>query len=411
MDPLNDFTKETNPLIYTMYYHTIHTVPSHGLVFRTMEAQEEDKRAKIVEVIRLLDSGCDPNEMYRGKSAIYYAITIGLHELVDRFLDAGVDIAHVAHIEHSVIYGMIIRISFGTIEERILKEGPLLQKLLLRGADIHMRDADGNTFLHLAQSHINPTMMKLLLDAGLDINSKNNEGRTVLHNCISNWRMETVNVILAAAPDMNARDNAGYTVLYYAIKGLTFMPRVVFEDMPDFTSNITQATLPLIRLLIEAKAATDFIDSDGNSLLHLAMYWGNNDAPYMSYNQSLQKRSDLVALLIECGLDVNARNHLGQTPLMLAVLACDVDSIRHLCAVPGIIRNAHDILRNSALSLAKHGLHQIKFHEDRSIDLVPPMQPLLPQEQPLSRAFAGNENISFIATSDDYTQIIHLITA
>lgn len=405
MDPLN-FTKETNPLIYSMYFNTNQIARS--VLLCPMGAQET-QRAKVIEVNRLLDSGSDPNEMYRGKSAIYYAILLGLHELVDRFLDAGVQVSHAADIEHSVFHAMVTRTYFEKMETRIPKEGLLLQKLLLAGADIHMRDADGNTLLHYAQYHVNPTMIKLLVDAGLDINSKNNEGRTVLHNCISNWRMETINVILAAEPDINARDNAGFTVLYYAIKGIQLdMPR---DAMPESSRYYTRATLDVIRRLIDAKAATDFIDSEGNSLLHLAMYWGYNDKPYMSYHQSLQKRSDLVALLIECGLDANARNHMGQTPLMLAVLACDVDTIRYLCGIPGIVRNAHDIMRNSALSYAEHGLRLSKCHEERSIDLVPPMQPLLPYEQPLSRAVAGNENIPFIATPDDYTQIIHLITA
>ena len=392
---LEPFTKETNPLIWTMYYHTDPAVSSNGLLFRPMYAQEADQRAKVVEVIRLLDSGSNPNETHGGKSAIYCAIMIGLYELVDRFLDAGVDVTHAADMKSSVIDAMTTRHSSNTMEEQILIEGPLLQRLLLAGTDIYMRDAEGNTFLHHAQHHVNPAMMKLLLDAGLDINAKNNEGRTVLHNCIHNWRMETVNVILAASPDMNARDNAGNTALYYAIKGSKFTPDSTFES---------QATLDVIRRLIEANAATDFVDSEGNSLLHLAMHWGYNNMPYLSFHQSMQIRPDLTALLIERGLDVNARNHLGQTPLMLAVQACDVDSIRHLCAVPGIDRAARDILRNSAMYYAQQGLRLIREFEERPIDQVP----LLP---PISRSVAGGNNIPFVATPDDYAQIIELLTA
>jgi ankyrin repeat protein len=259
--------------------------------------------------------------------------------------------------------------------------------LLRAGADINMRDEAGNTFLHFAQHRTNPVVMKILLNAGLDINVKNNEGQTVLHNCIHNWRMETIDVILAAAPDMNARDNAGNTALYYAIKGKKFSPDSECES---------QATLNVIRRLIEANAATDFVDSEGNSLLHLAMNWSENSSNMTYWASKLYSRANLVTLLIERGLHVNARNHLGQTPLMLVIDKGDLDTIRRLCAVPGIDRNARDIMGNTALYRAQQAQMSIG---------TSPVVPISFMQQ-----LANDINYTMTSTHDHYAEIIRLLT-
>jgi len=383
----NPLTKEANPIIWTLYQ--CHD-PSATLASWNVRVQS-NKRAKIAEAIRLLDDGYDPNEKLDDDTAIGIAMWMGLHEVVDRLLTAGADVTHPVGFKNSVIYKWIALSKAN--DDTAPEKGVVLQKLLRAGADLYMRDENGDSFLHAAEKHVNPYAITALVAAGLDINTTNNDGRTVLHHSIHNWRMEALNAVLAASPDVNARDHANYTALSYAIKGLKFM----LGDTTD-----AQATLDVIRRLIEENAATDFIDSEGNSLLHLAMNWGYNKMPYMSFHQTLAIRHELVALLIERGLDVNARNHLGQTPLMLAISACDVDSVRHLCAIPGIDRSARDLMGNTAMKRAILAKTSAEKYETRPVELVPIM--------PLLSRSSHSDSIPFIPTTDHYNTIIELLS-
>lgn len=423
---LNLPTKEANPLIWTMWYYT-DGIARPGLTW--MEHQAVTQRAKVVETIRLLDAGCDPNETHENSTAISVAIMMSFHEVVDKLLEAGADVKHPANFKNSVINKWIGR-THGQIDDAsALRELDVFHKLLHAGADVHMRDENGNTFLHVAQRYVNPYAITALVAAGLDINTPNNDGQTVLHHSLSNWRMEAFNAILAASPNINACDHAGHTALYYAIKG---------SALDDHKC---QATLDIIRRLIEENAATDITDSEGNSLLHLAMCWGYNETPFMSHHQQLAIRHKLVALLIERGLDVNARNHLGQTPLMLAVDICDLESVRHLCAAPGIDLSARDLMGYTAMYRATKALGSIEKYEtcsidlnpnlrfgfrtlskatpcdDRSAELTAPQSPkgrckdLIPDMTPLpltrSRCI---DSIPFTPTIDDYKAMIELLS-
>ena len=382
--------KETNPLIWTLWNYT-DGIARPGLSWS--EHAEITQHAKEAEVIRLLDEGHDPNETFRDTSAISVAIMMRFHDVVDRLLAAGADVRHPANFENSVIYKWIGRTHGQIDDETALRELDVFHRLLHAGADVHMRDENGNSFLHVAQRNVKPHAITALVAAGIDINTQNNDGKTVLHHSIHNWRMEGFNAVLAASPNVNARDHANYTALYYAIKGSRLMPDSPCES---------QATLGIIRRLIEANAATDFTDSEGNSLLHLAMYWGYNEKFFMSFHESLAIRHELVALLIGCGLNVNARNHFGQTPLMLAVDRCDVKSIRHLCAVPGIDLNARDLMRYTAMYRAIRAKEGIVKYETRPMERV--LAPL-----PLTRS-SRHDTIPFIPTTDDYTAIIELLS-
>ncbi len=69
----------------------------------------------------------------------------------------------------------------------------------------------------------------------------------------------------------------------------------------------------------------------------------------------LYSRDELVELLLEQPtIDVNARNALGETPLMLAINMCDLDTIQLLCTRAD--RAAKDIYGCSALDRVKLAL-------------------------------------------------------
>ena len=234
---------------------------------------------------------------------------------------------------------------------------------LLLGEDLHARDNDGNTPLHLGVTGENPAVVNLLLDAGADIAARNNLGTTPLHMVADNAGAEivtalleagsdvsaragdqgtpllfavanrrqysrgpireaAVNVLLEAGSDVNATDSAGMTPLLESLsperrdESLADFPQRLLALGADPTSTDTQGRTPLyvaasvegpevIRALLAAGADPHVLTDQGASVLHAAAAAGS---------------PEVVELLLEAGVDPDSPNDSAQAPLHLAVM-------------------------------------------------------------------------------------------
>ncbi len=337
-----ELNETVNPLIWAIYMN-------HG----------EESPVKEAKVQQLLASGADPNEQFDGKSALYYAVKEKLLEIVKILLAAGADINTPAEFENTVLYACINNAretwysSFGRPHNIEL----MIESLLQAGADLNVRSNTGESLLHIANNKYNPICMTALLNAGLNVDSKDNDGRTTLHYA----RYDTIiNILINAGADLEACDNDGLTPLQFTITGYKYNPIIGHNEWL-----ISYGKIDAIRQFIMAGASTTVRDRNDNTLLHLAMYYGYIRLQYwQDAHHNRRYRKDLIELLIEKGLDVNARNSQGETPLMLLVNSCDVESVATLCTVPGIQLYAKDIYGLTALHRVVRSRAAIKEYED-----------------------------------------------
>ncbi|MBC6415905.1 MAG: ankyrin repeat domain-containing protein [Bdellovibrionales bacterium] len=96
--------------------------------------------------------------------------------------------------------------------------------LIANGADIHIKNKDGKTLLHLAVEYEHLEVVKALIEAGAEINARDINGKTPLHYAFtcpyaftSNDK-ELVELLITKGADVNARDKYGNTPLHLAIK-------------------------------------------------------------------------------------------------------------------------------------------------------------------------------------------------
>ena len=107
-----------------------------------------------------------------------------------------------------------------------------VQMALDNGASVHARDANVDTFLHLARQ---ATVAQLLLEEGASVDAQNEHGMTPLHKQVIWGRIAIVRLLLEAGADVNVRDERGWTPLAWV------------ADPPWGVSPVSEEMLALLR--------------------------------------------------------------------------------------------------------------------------------------------------------------------
>ena len=82
--------------------------------------------------------------------------------------------------------------------------------LLAKGADIHNRDADGDTPLFQAAMGGNAEALQLLINAGGKVVDRNNTQRTPLHYAAQRGQVEAAKLLVANGADVHAKADVVY---------------------------------------------------------------------------------------------------------------------------------------------------------------------------------------------------------
>ena len=170
--------------------------------------------------------------------------------------------------------------------------------LLNAGADVDAASDLGFTSLHIAASGGHLEIAKLLISKGVKVSAHSKEGSEPLHFAVESQSEEMILLLLDHGADVNA----------------------VAENHPSKATPLATAVrlgeIDCIGLLIQhgANLNAKFFDMDA-SLLHYAA-------------QTRQPKS--MRALIKAGLDVDARDKAGQTPLITSANLGDVESAKVL---------------------------------------------------------------------------------
>lgn len=148
-------------------------------------------------------------------------------------------------------------------------------------------------------------LLRLLLTLSIDINFKGEKGETVLMCAAQNrWCKEIIKILLDAGANVNIQDNFGRTAL-------------------DFAVNAYNGNIEIIKLILDCKIDID--SQDNFQVLKRAIRKGcfEDDSRYAEIMQTVQ-------LLIDAGININAKNIQGDTILIDAVKWSDKEIVKML---------------------------------------------------------------------------------
>ncbi|MFW5891011.1 MAG: ankyrin repeat domain-containing protein, partial [bacterium] len=206
----------------------------------------------------------------------------------------------------------------------------ILKLLLENGADLNYKHKkNGNTALHYAVAKQNYLLVLKLIDYGADVNIKNKSGLTPLGNSLNTLVRE-----------YNENDAASKTLLNLLISGAD-LDFTINNNMSPLDYAIKYDKFELVQVLINSGvninqknvANLDFTPLTyalrTNKEGYLIYYLNENGADLFYKNQASQtalmiaskynNHVDVIQYLLMEGLNVNAKDNAGQTPLFYAI--------------------------------------------------------------------------------------------
>lgn len=209
----------------------------------------------------------------------------------------------------------------------------ILEELLKRRANVHVKDHKNNRPLHFAAREGYTDCIKLLVEHGADIKEKDEEGFSATYTALANKKKEAFKFLLSKEPNINQKNKNGVSLFAGTIH---IFPDFAVEFLnrynPDINTVTTNGSTPLIsaihtenqglvKALIQHGAQINQETTMNNAAVTPLLYAINNQSKSM------------VELLIQLRCDVNytPRDEIF-SPIFFASKKCNKDIIELLIA-------------------------------------------------------------------------------
>jgi ankyrin repeat protein len=205
----------------------------------------------------------------------------------------------------------------------------IVKQHLDAGVDINAKNSDGESPLQLAAQVGQKEILELLISKGADINTKDVVGWTPVIEAAREGHKEIVELLISKGANLNARDRLiGATTLHYAaVNGHKEIVKILIKNAADFNSKDMAGQTPLNFAIDEGMdEIADLLRKHGGKTgKELKADSGKTGdeikTPTISIWKDAEKGDiEAVKLHLDNGVDVNAKDNIGWTPLHFATV-------------------------------------------------------------------------------------------
>ncbi|XP_063923595.1 uncharacterized protein LOC135137792 isoform X2 [Zophobas morio] len=199
-------------------------------------------------------------------------------------------------------------------------------KILLHfGASVNSTDEDNNNALHYASKskQVNGDVIKILSERGIDVNAKNKNGTTALQLACLTGVYQNAKILLDIGASIDSTDKDNKNALHFASESTQVNEDIIktlTEKGIDVNAQDTNGTTAFQLACINGVYENAKTLLDVGASINIANHKNNNNNALHYASESQQNNRDIIGLLIENGIDVNAQNENGTTALQLACL-------------------------------------------------------------------------------------------
>ena len=196
----------------------------------------------------------------------------------------------------------------------------MLRILFGLGVDLESQDHDGLTPLHVATSHDNESALLLLLDKGANLQSKDKISQTPLHKVASKGDVSVMRTLISRGADLEAEDKYNNTPLHLALlRGRENAVRLLLSLDVNIEAPNAEGETPLF--------AAIYADKKSENLVHLLLDNGASiearttgffEGWTVLHSAAIAGNGKVVRMILDWGVDVNAKDAKGMTPMGLA---------------------------------------------------------------------------------------------
>ena len=296
-----------------------------------------------VEVLKkLIASGADINHKDKGGWSLLHCAAINEHiEVLEYVLSLGFDVNDVSNNGMTPLFCAAKDNSNVEVLKKLIASGAdikykdkydktllhcaalnehveILEYVLTLGLDVNVVDNDGwSPLFFAAHSNCNTEILKKLKETGADIHHKLKDKRNILHLAAAINNISVFEYILNLGFDINTSDDEGATPIFYTV---------------SFNYNVE-----VLKKIIIMGADWHHKDNDNCTILH-----------YAATNEHIE----ILEYVLSLGLDVNAVNNEGRSPLCYAVKCNQNVNIIKKLITCGADINIRDTTGASLLDLA-----------------------------------------------------------
>lgn len=242
----------------------------------------------------------------QGRTALHYAVFLGYWDIALYLINIGQDIFTRNKQELSLLHTVSIHGDNNFIEE-----------LIKRGVKINTFDNNENTPLHYAALHDNAYTIYFLIKKGALIDHSNNEGETPLHYAALRGNNDCVEALLSLDADINKTNIKGESALHYSIKSknkntmITLLKNGIHTNICSYNGTALHYAVHDYNVLFDLilfGVDASLTDQYGRTVFHeLAKTSSDN-------------KEEIIKLISEHGVNINAIDNNGNTALHLAAI-------------------------------------------------------------------------------------------